>query len=214
MDLGRHPDISLKGGPHGIPPEVVAEVQRGRVLTAAIEVVGGDGFQAATVSSILARARVSRRTFYELFQDREDCFLQAYDAATEQLLRAVVSGCEEEPRDRRLEGGLRTILEHLAARPDVARACVVEVLAAGPVAARRRAAVMARLAHMVARQANATGARAERESLRAKALIGGLHELVHERLVDGELGEPGELLERVTSAGLLPPSDEGAGPRD
>lgn len=179
MDLTRQPDISLTGGPHGIPPDVVRDVQRGRVLAATLAVVGEQGFRAASVSSILARAHVSRRTFYELFEDREDCFLQTYEETSEQLLEVVARACRQAQPGRGADAGLRALLGLLADEPAVARICVIEALAAGPAAATRRAHVMDQLAVMLAGQLG------ERGRMRARLLVGGVHELVHDRLHAG-----------------------------
>ena len=78
----------LSAGPHGLDPSVVERVQRERVLEAMTEVVAEIGYQAATVSRILARARISQITFYELFDNKEQCFLAAYDDALAAAVRA------------------------------------------------------------------------------------------------------------------------------
>jgi AcrR family transcriptional regulator len=63
----------------GLPREHVSEIQRVRILLAMVEVAAERGAGAASVAHIVARAGVSRRTFYDLFEDREDCFLAAFD---------------------------------------------------------------------------------------------------------------------------------------
>ena len=65
----------------------VAEIQRARMITALVEVAGERGAGGVTVAHIVARSGVSRRTFYELFDDREDCFLAAFDQAVERGAR-------------------------------------------------------------------------------------------------------------------------------
>jgi AcrR family transcriptional regulator len=57
----------------------VGEVQRARMLAAAVQVVGELGYERMSVARVTARAGVSRRTFYDLFEDREECFLAAFD---------------------------------------------------------------------------------------------------------------------------------------
>ena len=67
----------------------MSELQRGRMLSAAVEVVEEVGYARMTVAQVIGRARVSRKTFYDVFADREDCFLAAFEQALSQArLRA------------------------------------------------------------------------------------------------------------------------------
>src|ERR1700757_3092785 len=74
----------LRPGPNGISRGQVTEIQRGRMLAAAVEAVEEVGYARMTVAQVIARARVSRKTFYDVFADREDCFLAAFEQATSQ----------------------------------------------------------------------------------------------------------------------------------
>src|ERR1700677_3114544 len=65
------------------------DLHRGRLLVAIVDAVAERGYGATTIADIVALAKVSRRTFYEHFVDKEACFLQAYDAATAILLAAI-----------------------------------------------------------------------------------------------------------------------------
>ena len=71
-----HVEVDRAGGRGG-----VAEIQRARMIAALVEVAGERGVGGVTVGRIVGRSGVSRRTFYELFADREDCFLAAFDQA-------------------------------------------------------------------------------------------------------------------------------------
>src|SRR5258707_2850574 len=79
----------LPRGRHAAPPEVVWESQRGRMLEAMALAVAEKGYAATAVADVIARAGVSRKTFYEHFANREACFLAAYDAGVEALLAAI-----------------------------------------------------------------------------------------------------------------------------
>src|SRR5687767_6279952 len=79
----------LPRSPHKTVREEVAASQRGRLLVAMSDVVGEKGYAAATVADVLAKAGVSRRTFYEHFADKEACFLAAYDHGVAAMLAAV-----------------------------------------------------------------------------------------------------------------------------
>jgi AcrR family transcriptional regulator len=133
-------------GRHGLPREVVARSQRDRLLEAAMRVVADKGYAATTVTDLTREAGVSRTTFYELFEDKEACFLAAYDNAVDVLVRRISAAYEEEDRwPDRARAGLATLLEALAADPAQARLALVDVAAAGPAAQRRYRAAVQRL---------------------------------------------------------------------
>jgi len=132
----------LPSGRHGLPREYVARSQRIRLLRGAIAVAGAEGYTAMTVTSVIARAGVSRKTFYEQFADRERCFLAAYELVAEQALDGMrASFAQDESWPEQLRSALSWTLHALAAHPHEARIAFVEVLGAGPraLAARDRA---------------------------------------------------------------------------
>lgn len=67
----------LRSRPSGLPRGRVTEIQRSRMLAAALEAVEEVGYGRMTVAQVISRAKVSRKTFYDVFADREDCFLAA-----------------------------------------------------------------------------------------------------------------------------------------
>src|ERR1700687_2343190 len=74
----------LRPGPRGLPRGQVTEIQRSRMLAAAVQTVEEVGYARMTVAQVIGRARVSRKTFYDVFADREDCFLSAFKQALDQ----------------------------------------------------------------------------------------------------------------------------------
>ena len=171
----------LPAGPHGLDPALVTRVQRERVLEAMAAVVAEIGYQEATIRKILDRARISKITFYELFDNKEQCFLAAYDDALRQVFARVERACEAEaqaPPAQRLDAALDALLGFLAEEPDIARLCVVEVLAAGPAGRGRRAATMDRFAAMM--ESFLAEARPDRDlgPIAARALVGGAEEVI------------------------------------
>jgi AcrR family transcriptional regulator len=126
------------------------------MLEAMAEAVAGKGYAATTVADVIARAGVSRRTFYEQFRGKEECFLAAYDAGVELLLETLraVEGSDA------LEVARATTLaylETLAGEPAFARTFMIEVAAAGPAALERRDAVHQRFAELLRERALAAG---------------------------------------------------------
>lgn len=179
----------LPAGPHGLDPALVTRVQRERVLEAMAAVIAEIGYQEATIRRILDRARISKITFYELFDNKEQCFAAAYDDSMAQLFARVERACEVEalaPPAQRLDAALDALLGFLAEEPDVARMCVVEVLAAGPAGRERRAATMDRFAAMM--ESFLAEARPDRDlgPIAARALVGGAEEVIFGAIERGD----------------------------
>jgi AcrR family transcriptional regulator len=191
-------------GRHGLPPEVVARSQRDRLLEATMEVVAEKGYAATTVADLTKRAGVSRTTFYELFADREACFLAAYDNAVDGLVRRISVAYEAEDRwPDRARAGLATLLEALAADPAQARLALVDVAAAGPAAQRRLRAAIQRLTPFFDEGRDfAPGGRnlpANASRMAAGAVVG----LIADELVAGRADELPGLLSDVLFATLV-----------
>lgn len=176
----RRQAVRLAPGPQGVPKTEVERVQRERLTAAMAHVVATVGYEETTVERVLVQAGVSRRTFYELFDDREDCFLAAYDEAMQNVLRIVTDAyLDGDVPERRIEHALEAFLDFLASEPELARMCVVEVFAAGSRARERRAALMERLAQLVQHALGELRGDDKLDRLSAQALIGAVHELIY-----------------------------------
>ena len=133
------------------------------MLEAIAVTVSSKGYAATTIADVAAAAKVSRRTFYEHFADKEECFLAAFDTGIGYLLSemARVARNAGDWQDR-LQAGVRTMLSVLAADPAFTRIGTVEVVSAGPAALERRAEMMRVFArqyqrlHETARKADPT----------------------------------------------------------
>ena len=131
----RRPD-QLPPGRHGIPREQIVESQRARMLQAVLEAVAAEGYQDTRVTDVIARAGVSRKTFYEHFDEKEECFLAAYDRELTQLTEEVAAAFFGEegatrPWADQVRDGVRAFLRYLAERPAAARVCMVDAMGAG-----------------------------------------------------------------------------------
>jgi AcrR family transcriptional regulator len=154
------PDIPrrLPRGTHGLDPSLVAASQRTRLLEAVGRAVAHKGYAAATIEDIVRDAGVSKKTFYEHFTDKLDCFLAAYEAASDQLLahvRAAQDAAATQPSTTlkgsdpwlaRTRAGIHAYLRWLAAEPALARVFLIEIAAAGPEALERRERLRVRYA--------------------------------------------------------------------
>lgn len=143
---------SLPRGPHGLPRRVVLLSQRRRLLDGMVQAVAEKGYARTTVADVIKHARVSRTAFYEQFADKEDCFLAAYDDGDRAHYRRVAEAVGEETSFvAQLRLGARAYLGTLAAHPPFARVFLLEVFAAGPRAARKRAEHQARYIDLLRR---------------------------------------------------------------
>ncbi|MGH2878778.1 MAG: TetR family transcriptional regulator [Solirubrobacteraceae bacterium] len=134
----------------GIGSADISGLQRARIVAAAIDIVAERGAVNVSVGDIVARSGVSRRTFYELFADREECLAVALEESLAAAEQTVVCACE--PRQRwqeRVRAGLIASLSFLDAHPAMARLLLVESPAFDAQAQRRRAETLARLAAVV-----------------------------------------------------------------
>jgi AcrR family transcriptional regulator len=180
----------LPRGLHGLDREVVEASQRSRLLEALGRAVAEKGYGAATIDDIVRGAGVSKKTFYEHFRDKEDCFLAAYEESSDQLLERL-RAAHSDPRDwlARTRSGVAAYLRWLAAEPALARVFLIEVAAAGPRAAERRERLRDRFADLLRQRQEE--ARAENPTLPSlpieifQAAVAAVDELVVRRIRTG-----------------------------
>jgi hypothetical protein len=111
----------------------------------------------------------------------------------------------EQTIEAKVVAGLRAFLERLAARPEAARVCIVEVLAAGPEAIERRTAVMREFARIIDVNVNhLLGRSRPLPVMTAETVVGGIFEAIFRRISAGETHELPALLPDLVEAALLP----------
>ena len=184
--------------PRDTPRVQVEEIQRSRLLLAAAAVIAEVGYEQTSVQRITDRARVSRRTFYELFENREECLLALLDEAAGRVQRELEAADLEGLAWReRVRGGLWAILSFLDGEPVLARICVVHALHGGPRVLERREQILARLAGVLD-ECRREGTRGEECTLvTAEGLVGGVLGVVYARLRGGNPGPLTGLLEEL-----------------
>jgi AcrR family transcriptional regulator len=187
-----------------LPPEVIARSQRERLLEAAIRVVAAKGYGATTVTDLTKEAGISRTTFYEMFEDKEACFLAAYDGAVDALMRRVTVAYEaEEGWPARARAGLATLLEALAEEPELARLALVDVGAAGPAAQRRYRAALQRLTPFFDEGRDFAPGGRNLPANTSRMAIGAVAGLVSDELAEGRAEQLPDLLSEVLFATLV-----------
>ncbi|HEU0024513.1 MAG TPA: TetR/AcrR family transcriptional regulator [Thermoleophilaceae bacterium] len=202
--LYQFPVGPLPSGRHSLTRDVVLASQRGRLMEAMAEAVAEHGYGSMTIAHVVSGAGVSRKTFYEHFADKQDCFLAMYDTGIVYLVGRVADALEgQDDPHARLAVGLRAFLSVLAEEPTFCRAIVLEVHAAGPEALARRRAVLQVFADRYL-EVNEL-ARAEDKRIAplsqevALGLVGAILELVSTRVEADRTTEIEELAEPLTA---------------
>jgi AcrR family transcriptional regulator/DNA-binding MarR family transcriptional regulator len=162
-----------------------AELQRGRLLSAAFTVVGELGYEGLSARRVSERAGASNRTFYEAFSDREDCFLAAFNHAVDGLELEMRAAWESELGwTARVRAALTALLQALDREPAVRRLVFVEALAAGPRVLARRARVLESLAAVIDQGRANAQAPAGLPGLTAEGVVGATFGVIHARLLE------------------------------
>ncbi len=178
----------------------VVEMQRRRLLLAFTDIVARHGLEGAGVGPVCRQAGVSRRTFYDLFSDREDCFLASFDDAVERISRSVIPAYSCDKRWRvRLRAALAVILECFEEEPALVHVCLVEPPKAGPVMLIRRRGVLDALTAAVdegrleAKDGDAAA------PITAEGIVGGAISVIHARVLEHDSRPLIELLNPLMS---------------
>ncbi len=188
-----------------VPREQLVEIQRSRLLAAAVVAVDELGYADTTVSDITSRARVSRRTFYELFANREECLAAVLEDVVALVEGDVAAaGLDGLAWRERVRGGLWAILSFFDREPALARVCVVQALRGGAEVLGRREEILTGLARVVD-EGRLDGARGGGcTPLTAEGVVGAAFAIVYARLLRGEPGPLTGLLGELTGMIVLP----------
>lgn len=175
----------LPRGRHGLTREQVETDQRLRLFVGMSEAMHERGYVGTAVADIIARAGVSRETFYRLYDDKLACFLDGLDLVGAVLLDrlgAATAAAGGAPIER-LERAIGAYVDALLAEPAAARLVLVEAHAAGPAALARRTAIQERVADALASLLGATGPDG---AFACRMLVAAVSALVAEPLVAGD----------------------------
>jgi AcrR family transcriptional regulator len=197
----------LPPGRHGLPREFVVHNQRERLIAGLAEAISENGYAGTTIGHITSHAAVSRRTFYEHFASKDECFVAAYDTVMEEL-RERVSAAFDEQSDwpHAVRAGIAAMLGFLAAEPNLARLCMVEALVAGPVVVERYdAAIQSLVPYFKAGREGCSPEVLSRLSpTTEEALVGGMVSLISRRIIAGKTAELEALLPDLVEFTLTP----------
>lgn len=183
------------------------EIQRSRLLAGAVSAIEQYGYAHTTVAQITSRARVSRRTFYELFGDREACLAALLDEALAlvegEIASANLAGL---PWRERVRGGLSVILSFFDREPAIAHVCVLQALHGGSRIRERSQQVLARLTAVLdeGRQELPVSRTADCTHLTAEGLVGAAFGILYTRLLREEQRPLMSLLGELMGMIVLP----------
>jgi AcrR family transcriptional regulator len=204
-------DGRFPAGVRTLPGDLVKAIQRERLLAAMIGTVTEIGYNTLTVQNVLTRAGISRPTFYEQFEDKEDCFLAAFDAAATRMrerIEATVAEAGSSWRDQ-LRSGIAELLRYIAEEPQEARMVIVEARASSPAGLQRRDELLDRFASCIDALVR-EDLDEPPSAIAAAGVVGGIESVVYARLQKGETDELDELLPSLMYFAVLAYTDRDA----
>jgi AcrR family transcriptional regulator len=198
-------DWKLPSGRHRLPREVVVAHQRARLLAAAAEAVAEHGYAAVSVRHVIEGAGVSRATFYQQFDDLQDCIAAACGEASERLIREVSSACSSQQEwSDGVAAAVGAGLEFTVSAPAMAGLLTIGNSPVDPQLARRANAVRDQLVGLLrAGRERSSGAVTEPD-LMEQALIGGLISVISARLSANQVASLSQLRPELIQLLLTP----------
>jgi AcrR family transcriptional regulator len=180
-------DGRFPAGVRTLPPDLVKAVQRERLLAGMTGAVTEIGYSTLTVQNVLTRAGISRPTFYEQFEDKEDCFLAAFDASARRLRKQVEAAVENAALGWRaqLRSGIAALLRFIADEPEEARMVIVEARASCLAGLRRRDELLDHFAACIDALVR-EDLDEPPSALAAAGVVGGIESVLYARLQKGE----------------------------
>ena len=182
---------------------------RARIFDAITRAVAEKGYAAATVSDITARSRISRRTFYEQFADKEESFLLAYESASHATLREIAARTAHIPAEDwrgRLQAGLETYVGILAEDPPLAQVTLIDILGAGPRALAAREQILQQYTdfyrRLAARACQAGSITPVPETF-LRGLVGAIAEIVQHEILEGRVQQLPDLVPTLNALALV-----------
>jgi len=203
---GRETRSSL-AQPASLSRSGLKEEQRSRILLATGELVAKRGFEAVTIALIVKRARVSYKTFYKHFANKEECFLELFDRTVAEIrgrIEARLAATPEAPWPEQVTLAIRTLFETFLAEPLIARAVVVEAPTVGPVIVERYQEAMNMLAPLLRRGRALNDEAAGLPPTLEVTLAGGVIWSAYQRLIVGEVDRIATLLPESVEFVLRP----------
>lgn len=163
------------------------------------------GYRAVTVTHVVKRAGIARRTFYENFSSKEACFLEAHKFAISSALERIneAAGEREEWPDQ-VAAGLTGFLDYVVEEPALARACMVDALAVAPASPEFYEETLQPFVALLKLGRHVSFFGDELPETMEEAIVGGIFWIVHRRLTGSSVESVVELLPEITEFALTP----------
>jgi AcrR family transcriptional regulator len=177
------------------------------VLEAVVRVSAAKGYEATTVADVVEYADISEDAFYEMFEDKAACFLEAYEAVFDVLVAHVTAAFEAasgEPWPEQIAAGLGALVDLLAQEADIARMAMVEVTAAGDDARERYRAMLTRFTPFLEEGRTYSGQGEELPADTARFAVGGATSMIFDEIRAGRGPELRRILPDLVFAVLMP----------
>jgi AcrR family transcriptional regulator len=170
--------------------EQVSVEQRTRLALAMVDAVGENGYRQTTVAHVTARARLSRKTFYEHFSNKQECFLTTYDQVMARAVRRMERAYQEaEGWPDRVEAAIRALFEAAIENPGAVRLVLLEVNALGAAGFERRERSIGHYERFIRDALEMAPGKGSFSDPVLKAVIGGLNRVLYRRVLAGERAE-------------------------
>jgi AcrR family transcriptional regulator len=176
----------LESLPQAPKLQFVNSPKREKILIGMLQEVGSKGYDVTSVRTVLDRTGLYRQAFYDNFADKDACYLAAFEAGVARMeALAIAAAASEESWRGKLRAGLGAILEFFDSEPDIGRAVVVEVHAAGSEALEIRAKVMKNLIDFIDLARREAEGSESPPGIAPEGIVAGIHAIVHARLSTG-----------------------------
>lgn len=188
---------TLPRGSQALPREQVAADQKRRLLLAMIDAVGEKGYRATTISDLVGRAGVSRKTFYEHFANKQECLLATFDVIAADGRRRAIDAYREaegEGLQAAVEASIRALFEATIDNPGAARLNMVEIVAAGPAGIERRERAVEQYRGFVRGMLQRQPHDGTVPDAVVRAVVGGLSRILYSRVRHGRRAELRQLV--------------------
>jgi AcrR family transcriptional regulator len=192
---------------HELPRAYAIRSQRERLMEAMVRMSAAKGYEATTVADVVEYAGVPRETFDEMFESKEACFLEAYDAVFDVLVAHVTAAFEaasDEAWPEQIAAGLGALVDLLSMEADIARMAMVEVTAAGDDARERYRTMLTRFTPFLEEGRTYSGQGEELPADTARFAIGGATSMIFDEVRAGRGPELKRILPDLVFAVLMP----------
>jgi AcrR family transcriptional regulator len=193
----------LQSGRQTMSTESIARHQKARLQGAMVEAVARRGFADTTLRELVSLAGVSKATFYQLFDSKQDCFISTFDEIVAELSRRVIESYRR-PGDfrQKLVAALDTFMEITVEHPDAAALAAVESLTLGPAGVEHRERASIAFETLVGQSFDHSPSSLPVSPVTVRALVAGIRGIAYRRLRSGEEKEMPGLVEELVDWGL------------